>query len=106
MPSSGSITTVAGLNVYVARPATPSAAGVLFIPAATGLAPWLQRCANDLASEGLTTLAWDQYHGRDVTGLAWPELAPLLAAIEDATALKELTSLMDSLMSEFSLKRL
>jgi carboxymethylenebutenolidase len=105
MPSSGSIATVAGLNVYLARPAAPSSGGVLLIPAATGLAPWLRRCAEDLANEGLTALAWDQFHGRDVTGLGWPELAPLLSAIDDSTALGELKSLLDSLMSEFSLTR-
>jgi carboxymethylenebutenolidase len=106
MPNPGSFTTIAGMNVYLARPTTPTDAGVLFIPAATGIAPWLQRCANDLADEGITTLAWDQYHGRDVTGLGWPELMPLLSAIEDATALEELESLLDFLMSEFSLKQL
>jgi len=105
MPISGSIATVAGLNVYAARSAAPTGAGVLLIPAATGLAPWLRRCADDLASAGLTAVAWDQFHGRDVTGLGWPELAPLLSAIDDATALRELRSLIDALMSEFSLTR-
>jgi carboxymethylenebutenolidase len=106
MPSSGSITSVAGLNVYVSRPASPTTAGVLLVPAATGLAPWLRRCADDLAAVGLTTLAWDQFHGRDVTGLAWPELAPLLSAIDDAAAMKELGSLIDALMSDYSLTRI
>ena len=98
--------TIAGLNVYVARPASPTSAGVLLIPAATGVVPWLRRAADDLAAEGLTALAWDQFHGRDVTGLGWPELAPLLSAIDDATALKELQSLVDALMSEYSLTRI
>ena len=105
MPSSGSITSVAGLNAYVARPSSPTNAGVLLVPAATGVAPWLRQCADDLADRGLTTLAWDQFHGRDVTGLGWPELAPLLAAIDDGTAMKELGSLIDALMSEYSLTR-
>ena len=105
MPDTKSVTIVAGLNVYVARPASPSRAGVLLIPAATGLAPWLKRCADDLANHGLTALAWDQFHGRDVTGLGWPELAPMLSAIDDSTAVRELKSLLDSLMSEFSLTR-
>jgi carboxymethylenebutenolidase len=103
MAGSGSLTTIAGLNVYVARPSSPTNAGVLLIPAATGVAPWLQRAADDLAAEGLTALAWDQFHGRDVTGLGWPELMPLLAAIPDTAAMTELQSLIDALMSEFSL---
>jgi carboxymethylenebutenolidase len=105
MPTSGSIASVKGLNVYIARSGSATDAGVLLIPAATGIAPYLKRCADDLANEGLTALAWDQFHGRDVTGLGWPELGPLLQAIDDATALKELESLLDYLLSEFSLKR-
>jgi carboxymethylenebutenolidase len=105
MPHAGSLTTVAGLNVYVARAAAPTGAGVLLIPAATGVAPWLQRVADDLAAQGLTAIAWDQFHGRDVTGLGWPELGPLLSRIEDATAMQELGSLIDALMSEYSLTR-
>jgi len=106
MPNSGSITTVAGLTVYVSRPASPNGAGVLLIPAATGVAPWLRSAADDLANEGLTALAWDQFHGRDVTGLGWPELMPLLAAIDDASAVEQLQSLIDALMSEFALTRI
>jgi len=106
MSNSGSVTTAAGLNVYLARSATPTSSGVVLVPAATGLAPWLRRCADDLAMKGLTALAWDQFHGRDVTGLGWPELAPLLSTIDDASALKELGSLIDVLMSEYSLTRI
>lgn len=100
------MTTAAGLKVYVARPEAAGRAGVLLIPAATGVAPWLRSAADDLASAGLTALAWDQFHGRDVTGLGWPELMPLLAAIDDATAVEELQSLVDALMSEYSLTRI
>jgi carboxymethylenebutenolidase len=106
MSNSGAVTTIAGLNAYIARPASATTAGVLLIPAATGLAPWLRRCADDLANAGLTAISWDQFHGRDVTGLGWPELAPLLSAIDDTTAITELRSLMDALMSEYSLTRI
>jgi len=106
MPDSGTLTSVAGLNAYVARPASPTTAGALLIPAATGLAPWLRQCADDLANAGITTLAWDQFHGRDVTGLGWPDLAPLLSAIDDTRAMIELRSFVDALMSEYSLTRI
>lgn len=106
MSTPGSITTVAGLNAYVAEASSSTGAGVLLIPAATGVAPWLRQCADDLANAGLTTLAWDQFHGRDVTGLGWPELAPLLSAVDDASAMTELQSLIDALMSDYSLTRI
>jgi carboxymethylenebutenolidase len=105
MSNSGSVTAIGGLNAYLARSSSPTTAGVLLVPAATGLAPWLRQCADDLATKGLTTLAWDQFHGRDVTGLGWPDLAPLLSAIDDASALEELSSLIDALMSDYSLTR-
>ena len=105
MPDTGSTTQAAGLNVYLASPASGAHAGVLLLPAANGLGPGLRRCADDLASAGLTALAWDPFHGRDVSGLGFPELIPLLGAIEDADALAEQRRLVDHLLGELGLQR-
>jgi carboxymethylenebutenolidase len=105
MTSSGAPARAAGLDVYLARPERESRAGVLLLPAANGIAPGLRRCAADLAEAGLVALAWDPFRGRDVSGLGFPELMPLLGAIQDADALAEQRALLDHMTGELGVER-
>jgi carboxymethylenebutenolidase len=50
-----------GVRHYLARPAKPSAKGVLLIPHNVGVDHFVQAFADELAERGCTTLAWNPY---------------------------------------------
>jgi carboxymethylenebutenolidase len=105
MTTTGSTIQAAGLNAYLARPDRPSGAGVLLLPSAYGLGEDVKRRADDLAAAGLVALVWDPFHGRDVSGLGFPELMPLLRAIQDTDALAEHRRLLDHVTGELGAER-
>jgi carboxymethylenebutenolidase len=103
---SGSITRVAGLNVYLARPECESRGAVLLLPAAYGFNASLRQCADGIAAAGVTALAWDPFHGKDVTGLPISEIMPLLGTITDDDALAEQRILIGHLAGSLGAERI
>jgi carboxymethylenebutenolidase len=102
---SGSVTEVSGLNAYLARPEGGSRGAMLLLPAAYGFTAGLRQCADDIAAAGVTALAWDPFHGRDVTGLPISEIMPLLGAVTDDDAIAEQRVLIEHLTGPLGAER-
>jgi carboxymethylenebutenolidase len=101
----GALTRVEELNAYLARPECESRGAMLLLPAAYGFNASLRRCADDIAAAGVTALAWDPFHGRDVTGLPISEIMPLLGAITDDAAIAEQRTLLRHLRGALGAER-
>jgi carboxymethylenebutenolidase len=102
----GSVTEVGGLNAYLARPDGESRGAMLLLPAAYGFNASLRHCAESIAAAGVTALAWDPFHGRDVTGLPISEIMPLLGAITDDDAIAEQRLLLHHLANSLGAERI
>ena len=101
----GTVTTAAGLNVYHALPERASRGAMLLLPAAYGFNAGLRHWADDIARTGVIALAWDPFHGRDVSGLPIAEIMPILGSITDDQALAEQRLLLDHLREELGAER-
>jgi carboxymethylenebutenolidase len=96
---------LAGLHVYLAEPVHGDGRGMLLLPSRRGLSPHLRRYADEIAAAGVTALAWDHFHGRDVADLPLEQLMALTGTLSDAAAHAEQTRLLETLVTNLGLRQ-
>lgn len=101
-----SMTSVAGLTTYLARPAGGSSAGMLLLPMITGIGAQVRDWADELARSGITALSWDPWEGRpgsDETPM--DVLYSWLRELDDEKCLADQARLLDHLLGELGCTR-
>jgi carboxymethylenebutenolidase len=93
------------LNVYLARPAEATTGGMLLLPSLGGLGPQLRRYADDIASAGVTALAWDHFRGQSPADLSFEERMARVSTITDDAAHAEQLRLLDYLFKDLGLAK-
>lgn len=101
-----SMINIDGLNAYLARPRGGSSGGMLLLPMIIGIGEQVREWADEIATGGVTALAWDPWRGRP-SGDETPfeVLSRWMSELDDESSLAEMSRLLDHLFGELGCER-